>query len=231
MNMITIDAKVIIKNLVKSLSHGVVVILVFLSFLGRYNIDIRPLLTAAGVVGVAVGFAARRFVEDIIMGVFILLEGQVRVGDFVNIDGMDGFVEKVTLKMVIIRNLNGHVHYIRNGMINIITNKTRGFAYPIIDIGVAYNSDIDKVLEVMKNVGADLKNDEKLAPFILEEIKVLGVQSFDDNAITVRAMIKTNPLHQWDIERAYKKKLKEAFDKEGISIPFPQRDVHIIKGE
>ena len=114
-----------IKNLVKSIVNGVIVVLFVLSFLGRYNIDIRPLLTAAGVVGVAVGFAARRFVEDIIMGIFILLEGQVRVGDFVTIDNFSGTVEKVTLKMIIIRNPSGHVHYIRNGMIGIITNQTR----------------------------------------------------------------------------------------------------------
>ena len=158
-----------IKNLIKSLSKGIAIILIILSFLARYNIDIRPLLTAAGVVGVAVGFAARRFVEDVIMGILILLEGQVRVGDFVNIDGMDGFVEKVTLKMVIIRNLNGHVHYIRNGMINIITNKTRGFAFPLFDIGVAYHSDIDKVIEIMKQVASELRQREDLKDAILED--------------------------------------------------------------
>ena len=141
-----------IKNLVKSIVNGVIVVIFVLSFLGRYNIDIRPLLTAAGVVGVAVGFAARRFVEDIIMGIFILLEGQVRVGDYVTIDNLSGTVEKVTLKMIIIRNSNGHVHYIRNGMIGIVTNHTTEFASPIIDMGVAYNSNIEHVMDVMKSV-------------------------------------------------------------------------------
>ena len=144
---------------------------------------------------------------------------------------MDGFVEKVTLKMVIIRNLNGHVHYIRNGMINIITNKTRGFAMPMIDIGVAYKSDIDKVIEIMKSVAADLRQQKEFKKAILEDINVLGVQEFADSAIIIRASIKTKALDQWTVERAYKKALKEAFDKEGIEIPFPQRDVHMIKGE
>lgn len=220
-----------IKNLVKSLANGVVVVIIVLNFLARYNIDIRPLLTAAGVVGVAVGFASRRFVEDIIMGIFILLEGQVRVGDIVTIDNFNGTVEKVTLKMVIIRNMKGHVHYIRNGMINVITNKTREFACPLFDIGVAYNSDVDKVMQTMKSVADEMRKDNKYKHFIMSDMEILGLDKFADSAIVIRATIKTSPVHQWFIEREYNKLLKQAFDKEGIEIPFPQRDVHLIKGE
>lgn len=220
-----------IKNLVKSLSNGLVVVIMVLNLLARYNIDIRPLLAAAGVVGVAVGFAARRFVEDIIMGIFILLEGQIRVGDVVTIDNFSGTVEKVTLKMVIIRNLNGHVHYIRNGMIGVITNKTREYACPIIDIGVAYDSNIDEVIEIMKSIAQKMKNDDKYRKFIIADLDVLGVTEFQDSAIVIRALFKTVPSQQWFIEREYKKLIKESFDKNGISIPFPQRDIHIIKGE
>ncbi len=220
-----------IKNLVKSLSNGLVVVIMVLNLLARYNIDIRPLLAAAGVVGVAVGFAARRFVEDIIMGIFILLEGQIRVGDVVTIDNFSGTVEKVTLKMVIIRNLNGHVHYIRNGMIGAITNKTREYACPIIDIGVAYDSNIDEVIEIMKSIAQKMKNDDKYRKFIIADLDVLGVTEFQDSAIVIRALFKTVPSQQLFIEREYKKLIKESFDKNGISIPFPQRDIHIIKGE
>ncbi len=220
-----------IKNLVKSLANGVVVIIIVMNLLARYNIDIRPLLAAAGVVGVAVGFAARRFVEDIIMGIFILLEGQVRVGDIVTIDNFNGTVEKVTLKMIIIRNMKGHVHYIRNGMINVITNKTREFACPLFDIGVAYNSDVNKVMSVMKAVADDMRKDEKYKQLILSDMEILGLDKFQDSAIVIRATIKTSPIHQWFIEREYNKLLKEAFDREGIEIPFPQRDVHLIKCE
>lgn len=220
-----------IKNLVKSLANGVVVIIIILNFLARYNIDIRPLLTAAGVVGVAVGFASRRFVEDVIMGIFILLEGQLRVGDVVTIDNFSGTVESVNLKMVIIRNMKGHVHYIRNGMINVVTNMTRGFACPLFDIGVAYNSDLNKVMAVMRSVAEDMRRDEQYSKYILEDMVILGVDKFEDSAIVVRATIKTNPVYQWFIAREYNKKLKEAFDKEGIEIPFPQRDVHLIKAE
>ena len=199
--------------------------------MGRYNIDIRPLLTAAGVVGVAVGFAARRFVEDIIMGIFILLEGQVRVGDFVTIDNLSGTVEKVTLKMIIIRNPNGHVHYIRNGMIGIITNHTTEYASPIIDMGVAYNSNIEQVMNVMKEVAQKMRQDAKYSSYILEDMDILGVNEFQDSAIVVRGKIKTVASQQWFIVREYNKLIKEAFDREGIEIPFPQRDVHIIKAE
>ena len=220
-----------IKNLVKSLINGLIVVIFVLSFLGRYNIDIRPLLTAAGVVGVAVGFAARRFVEDIIMGIFILLEGQVRVGDYVTIDTFSGTVEKVTLKMIIIRNVSGHVHYIRNGMIGIITNHTTEFASPIIDMGVAYNSNIDHVISVMKSVAQKMREDEKYSRYILEDMDILGVNEFQDSAIVVRGKIKTVSSQQWYIVREYNKLIKEAFDREGIEIPFPQRDVHLIKSE
>lgn len=220
-----------IKNLVKSIANGVVVVIIVLNFLARYNIDIRPLLTAAGVVGVAVGFASRRFVEDIIMGIFILLEGQVRVGDIVTIDNFNGTVEKVTLKMVIIRNMKGHVHYIRNGMINVVTNRTREFACPLFDIGVAYNSDVDNVMAVMKSVADGMRNDEKYKHFILADMDILGIDKFEDSAIIIRATMKTTPVQQWFIEREYNRLLKAAFDREGIEIPFPQRDVHLIKGE
>ncbi len=220
-----------IKNLVKSIANGVVVVIIVLNFLARYNIDIRPLLTAAGVVGVAVGFASRRFVEDIIMGIFILLEGQVRVGDIVTIDNFNGTVEKVTLKMVIIRNMKGHVHYIRNGMINVVTNRTREFACPLFDIGVAYNSDVDNVMAVMKSVADGMRNDEKYKHFILADMDILGIDKFEDSAIIIRATMKTTPVQQWFIEREYNRLLKAAFDREGIEIPFPQRDVHVIKGE
>lgn len=115
-----------IRNLLKSAADTVIILLVFMYILTKFNVDIRPLLTAAGVVGVAVGFAARRFVEDVIMGVLIITEGQVRVGDYVKIDNFEGTVEKATLKMVILRDKEGNVHYIRNGMINIVSNMTRG---------------------------------------------------------------------------------------------------------
>lgn len=220
-----------IKNLVKSLSNGIIVIILGLSLLGRYNIDIRPLLAAAGVAGVALGFAAQKFVEDIIMGILILLEGQLRVGDFVNIDGISGTVEKVTLKMVILRSPNGHVNYIRNGIIRVITNQTRDFASPIFDIGVAYNSNIDKVMSVMKTVAQDMRKNENYSKYILSDMDILGLNEFQDSALVIRATMKTKAPNQWFIQREYNKLLKEAFDKEGIEIPFPQRDLHIIKSE
>ena len=218
-----------IKNLVKSFANGLVLIVIGMNLLARYNIDIRPLLAAAGVAGVAIGFAAQKFVEDIIMGILILIEGQLRVGDFVTIDGISGTVEKVTLKMVVLRSVNGHVNYIRNGIIQVITNQTRDFATPIFDIGVAYNSDIDKVMSVMIDVAENMRKNDKYKDFILGDMEIAGVTEFQDNAIVVRATIKTKPAHQWFIQRSYNKLLKEAFDREHIEIPFPQRDLHIIR--
>lgn len=218
-----------VKNLIKSIADWIISAIAVLSLLAKFNIDIRPLLAAAGVVGVAVGFASRRFVEDIIMGILILLEGQLRVGDVVTIDNFSGTVEKISLKMVIIRNMKGHVHYIRNGMINVITNKTREFACPLIDIGVSYSSDIDKVLSVVKSVADGMRNDDKYAPYILADAEILGVDKFEDSAIIIRLSMRTNAIHQWYIEREFNRLIKMAFDREGIEIPFPQRDVHLIK--
>ena len=218
-----------IKNLVKSIINTIVIVILVLNFLAKFSIDIRPLLTAAGVVGVAVGFAARRFVEDIIMGIFILLEGQIRVGDEVTIDSYNGTVEKVTLKMVIIRNMSGHVHYIRNGMINVITNKTREFASPVVDVSVAYNSDIDYVIEILKNVASSMRANEAYAPYMLNDLEVFGLDKFGDSAINIRVRLRTEPTRQWFIMREFNKHVKIAFDNEGIEIPFPQQDVHIKK--
>ena len=216
-----------IKNLVKSIVNGVIVVIFVLSFLGRYNIDIRPLLTAAGVVGVAVGFAARRFVEDIIMGIFILLEGQVRVGDYVTIDNLSGTVEKVTLKMIIIRNSSGHVHYIRNGMIDKITNYSRDYAYAVMDITVAYKENIAKVMETIKELGNEFVKEEGIKNKVLGDIEIWGLDSFNDSSITIKYRIKTLTTEKFTIKREFNLRIKEKFDEVGIEIPFNQLDVNI----
>ncbi len=220
-----------VKNLIKSATDALIIVVVGLALLAKFNIDIRPLLAAAGVVGVAVGFASRRFVEDIIMGLFILIEGQIRVGDVVTIDSHTGTVEKITLKMIILRNMQGHVHYIRNGIINVITNQTREYAFPLIDIGVSYDADLDKVTEVIRSVASELRQDEKFSPYILDDVEILGLEKFADSSVIIRLRIRTKAQHQWFIGREINRRIKIAFKKEGISIPFPQRDLHIKKGE
>lgn len=189
--------------------------------LSELGIEIGPILAAAGVVGLAIGFGAQNLVQDIISGFFILLEDQIRVGDVVQIAGKGGLVEKINLRAVILRDLSGNVHYVRNGMIDIVTNMTKEFSMYVFDIGVAYRENTDEVVKVIKLVDEDLQSDPEFAPNILEPIEILGVDQFADSAVIIKARYKTVSLKQWMVAREFNRRLKMAFDERDIEIPFP----------
>lgn len=220
-----------LKSIIKSVFDIIIVITASLLILNKLGLDIRPILAAAGVVGIAVGFGAKRFVEDIINGIIILLENQIRVGDVVEVADKCGFVEKVDLKMVVLRDLSGNVHYIRNGKIDIVTNMTKDFSYSIFDIGVAYKENVDNVINVIKEVYDDLATNEYYSENILEPIEILGLDRFEDSAVIIKARIKTKPIKQWEIGRAFNKMLKNKFDELNIEIPFPHRTLFLRKDE
>jgi len=196
--------------------------------LEKIGINIAPMLAAAGVVGVAVGFGSQRFVEDIISGLIILIDDQIRVGDVVKIGDKSGLVEKVDLKMVVLRDLEGNVHFIRNGKIDIVTNMTKEFSFYVFDISVAYKENIDTVIEVIKSVDEELRRDDSFNQDILEPLEIFGLDKFDESSIVIKARIKTKPIKQWAVGREFNRRLKIAFDKHNIEIPFPQRAVHTI---
>jgi small conductance mechanosensitive channel len=213
----------------RSIVNIVISVLFILEVLPKFGIDIRPILTAAGVLGVAVGFGSKQLVEDIISGMFLIIQGEILVGDYIEIDGKSGVVENLNLKRVSIRDLEGKVYYIRNGMINMVINHTRDFAYAVTSIGVSYNSDIDKVMNVITNdINEELKNGI-YANQILSDIEMLGIDNFADSAIELKFRVKTKTLQQWAVKRELHKILKKQFDKHGIEIPFPQRVLHIEK--
>ncbi len=214
------------KAIIKSILNTVIIAFAMMYILNLLGIDIRPILTAAGVLGVAVGFGAKRFVEDIISGLLLILEGQIRVGDFVEIAGVKGIVEKTDIKLIRLRDTKGRVHYIRNGMVDIVTNYTRDFSYYMFEISVAYKENINYVMRVIKELGEEFLRDSDLKEYILSPLEILGLDEFDDSAIIIKARYKTIPLKQWDIGRAFNLKIKEKFDELGIEIPFPQRVVH-----
>ncbi|MBN1756191.1 mechanosensitive ion channel family protein [bacterium] len=189
--------------------------------LGEFGIELGPLLAAAGVVGLAIGFGAQSLVKDILGGFFILLEDQIRVGDVVNIAGKSGLVESVNIRRTVLRDLEGHVHVIPHGEVGVSTNLTKGFSYYIFNIGVAYREDVDEVMAVMKEIGEALQQDENFREYILEPLEVLGLDKFADSAIIIKARYKTQPLKQWIVGREYNRLLKKAFDQKGIEIPFP----------
>ncbi|MCA9401015.1 MAG: mechanosensitive ion channel family protein [Candidatus Omnitrophica bacterium] len=194
--------------------------------LQELGVNIGPVLAAAGVLGLAVGFGAQKLVEDVISGFFILLEDQIRVGDVIQVGDKGGLVEKITLRMIILRDLAGNVHYIRNSQINVVTNMTKEYSRYVFDIGVAYREDPDEVIEVIKAVDESLRKDENFKFDILEPIEILGLDKFGDSAIVIKARTKTKPIKQWSVAREFNKRLKKAFDEKGIEIPFPHRTIY-----
>ena len=205
-----------------SVADTVLILFFGTNILQDLGIDMKPILATAGVLGVAVGFGAQRFVQDVIACLNILLTGQIRVGDVVKVQGVAGTVERVTLTMVVLRSYEGCVHYIRNGLIDIITNQTRDFSFAVLDISVAYKENIPYVMQVLKETGDELKNDSEFREKILDNIEILGLDSFDESSILVKCRIKTYPQFQWEVKRKFNLMIKERFDKEGIEIPFPQ---------
>ncbi len=197
--------------------------------LQEFGIQIGPMLAAAGIVGVAVGFGAQHLVKDIISGFFIIFEDQIRVGDVVQIAGKGGLVESVSLRKIILRDLSGNVHYIPNGTIDVVTNMTKDYSMYVFDIGVAYREDVDEVIEVIKAVDEDVRKDEKFANDILAPIEILGLDQFADSAVIIKARTKTKPIKQWTVAREFNRRLKKAFDAKNIEIPFPH--VTLYMGE
>jgi small conductance mechanosensitive channel len=199
--------------------------------LGQFGVQIGPILAAAGVVGVAVGFGAQNLVQDVISGFFLLLEDQVRVGDVVQLNDKSGLVEKITLRMIILRDATGSVHYVRNGKIDVVTNMTKEFSYAVFDIGVAYREDPDRVSLAIKAVGKDLQKDPAFKDDIMTPVEVLGLDKFADSAMVIKARIKTRPSRQWDVGREFNRRLKKAFDELGIEIPFPHITLHSARSK
>jgi small conductance mechanosensitive channel len=195
--------------------------------MNEIGIAIGPILAAAGIVGLAVGFGAQNLVQDVISGFFILMEDQIRVGDVIQTAGKGGLVEKVNLRMTVLRDLAGNVHFIRNGKIDIVTNMTKDFSRFVFEIGVAYREDVDEVIEVIKKVDEELRNDPAYSHDILEPIEVLGLDQFADSALIIKARTKTVPIQQWRIGREFNRRLKKKFDELNIEIPFPHRTVYM----
>ena len=195
--------------------------------LGELGVSVAPILGAAGVVGLAVGFGAQSLVKDFFNGFFILLENQIREGDVVKLGDHAGLVEVVTLRFVQLRDYDGHVHFVPNGSIASVINMSRGHAQAVMDIGVAYRENTDAVVQVMREVGRELRADQAFAKRILEDLEVAGVENWADSSVVLRCRFKVAPLEQWTVRREYLRRLKFAFDRAGIEIPFPQLTMHV----
>jgi moderate conductance mechanosensitive channel len=216
-------------RVIRYLANVLLTLIAGLLILAELGISVAPILGAAGVVGIAVGFGAQSLVKDYFTGFFILLENQIRQGDVVDIAGKGGLVEEVTLRFVRLRDYEGSVHFIPNSLITTVTNKSRCFAQAVVEIGIGYGEDIDAAFDVMRQVGADLREDPAFAPKLLGDFEIAGVERWADSAVVLRGRFKTLPLEQWGIRREFLRRLKKGFDEAGIEIPFPHLTVYAGK--
>ena len=211
-----------------SIAIIVVVIMLILSELG---IEIGPLIAAAGVVGLAVGFGAQTLVKDIITGLFVVLEGQVTIGDIVEIAGHSGTVEAITIRTIRLRDVQGHLHVIPFSEVTTVKNITQDQDYHTFEIGVSYNEDIDHVIQTLEGVGKDLEKDKDFKSKINGEIQVFGLDKFEDSAIIIKGRIPTIHKQQWAVRREFNRRVKIAFDKNKIEIPFPQTTISYLESK
>lgn len=212
----------VVRDVARVAIIGVGVLLI----LSELGIHLGPLLAAAGIGGLAIGFGAQSLVRDVITGFFILLEDQVRVGDVVEIAGVAGFVEEVRLRTIRLRDLSGNVHVVPNGAIDKVKNFTYKFSYYLFDVGVAYREDVDEVMTVLKEIAEELRNDSDFGSDILEPLEMLGVDQFADSAVIIKCRIKTQPIKQWRVGREMNRRIKKTFDARGIEIPFPHQTIY-----
>lgn len=219
--------KAVVRNMLNMALIAVAIIMV----LDNLGVKIGPILTAAGVLGVAVGFGAQQLVRDVINGFFILLDDQIRVGDVVDIAGKAGLVENVNLRMTTLRDFSGSVHFVRNGEINVVTNMTKEWARYVFDIGVAYRENVDEVIEVLKQIDEEMRRDPVFGFDILEPIEILGLDKFADSAVIIKARTKTKPIRQWAVGREFNRRMKIKFDQLGIEIPFPHTTLYMGQGK
>jgi len=217
-------------NTLTSILHMIIRIIIWAVYimmvLQKFGTNIAPILASAGIIGLAVGFGAQELVRDFISGFFIILENQVRTGDIAILNGTAGLVEKVELRTITLRDFSGVVHIFQNGKINNVSNMTKDWSAMVFDIGVAYKENPQLVMDVMKEIGDELRDDPAFKDIIIEPIEIFGLDKFADSAIVIKARLKTKPSMQWAIGREYRKRLKDAFDARNIEIPFPHTTIY-----
>ena len=221
-----VEAKKRAQTLGKNLRHALLTVIAFIAvlmILGELGIQLGPLLATAGIGAVALGFGAQSLVKDVISGFFIILENQYRIGDAIDVAGVSGLVESVSLRKTVLRDLEGRVHTIPNGEIKVVTNLSKEWSRALVDIGISYREDIDHIITLLSEIGKELANEEPYKSAILEPMEILGVEQFKESEIIIRMIVKTVPLKQWEISRELRRRIKNRFDEKGIQIPFPHR--------
>jgi moderate conductance mechanosensitive channel len=205
-------------SILKSLIRAVVFVLALISALSIFKVDIGPLVAGAGIVGIVLTLGTQNIVKDLITGSFILVENQFDIGDVVTINSLSGTVEKMNWRTTILRSLEGNVHIIPNGQINTVTVQTEEWSRAILDIPIARSSNLEQVTQLLQSISQMMKEEEPWKDFMFEEVRVLGVESFAENAMIVRSLCKTAPGKQWEVMRELRRRVQETFAKEGIDL-------------
>ena len=197
-----------------------------LMVLEEFGLAIAPFLATLGIAGVAIGFGGQYLIKDVISGLFIIIENQYRIGDVVCFNKICGSVEDISLRKTTLRDLDGKVHHVPHGEIKITSNLSKDFARVNLNIGIAYNANLEKVIEVVNKVGKEISEDPAFKEDVIKAPEFLRVDDFADSAVIIKILGEAKPLKQWGITAELRKRLKVAFDNEGIEIPFPQRVIH-----
>ncbi|MFC1807938.1 mechanosensitive ion channel domain-containing protein [Candidatus Omnitrophota bacterium] len=208
------------------LGNIVIMCVVFYMVLESFGFNVAPLLAGAGIIGLAFGFGGQYLIRDLINGLFILIEGQYRINDVIKIGEYGGLVEDINLRITTLRDLEGRVIIIPNGEIKTVVNYTKDYAQALLNIGVAYKENVDRVMDIIKAVGEEMRGDEYFGRLILNDLEMLGVDDFANSAVIIKFRMKTLPIKQWEVMREFRRRLKNKFDELGIEIPFPHRTIY-----
>lgn len=215
-------------HLLESCARYGIYFIMAVTILDRFGVPVLAILSTAGVLGVGIAFGAQSLFKDVISGFFILLENQYSVGEYIGIQGVEGFVEQVTLRCTYLRDFAGQLHILPNGSIGTVTNHSRGSRRALVEVGVAYDSDLEHVVEVLEQVCEETAAD--LTHILEEKPVVQGITDFGDSAIVFRITAKAKALQQWTVEMRLRRRIKEAFQRESIEIPYPQCTVTMLNG-
>ncbi len=210
-------------------AFAIVVTVIYL-VLQTFGFNVMALLAGAGIVGLAFGFGGQYFIRDVINGFFILLEEQYRIDDVIRVGEYTGVVENINLRITTLRDLEGRVITIPNSEIKIVMNYTQDYSQALFDVGVAYKENVDRVMEAIKDLGKEMRQDAYFGKLILEDLEMFGVDAFRDSQVTIKFRIKTLPVRQWEVAREFRRRLKNRFDELGIEIPFPHRALYLRSG-
>lgn len=197
-----------------------------LALLMQLGVQVGPILASAGVIGVAVGFGAQNLVRDLLSGFFLILENQVRVGDVAIVNGTGGLVEAVNFRTLVLRGEDGGVHFISNGLITSLSNLTREWSAYVFELRLNYKEDIDRVLDIIREVAGTMKADSKIGLMMIDQPEIYGIDRLTDTAVAIKGRIRTKPIKQWEVGREFLSRIKRAFDEAGVDIPI---DYYVLR--